>query len=96
MLEGEVEPRLRPMVRAYDSPQDELTGLVAQVGQWVNEGVTPEEIAELEEYIRVYFAPRGDQVYGETLLRTASDDRMRHLRQVLELESTIIPALEVA
>ncbi|MEU8202569.1 UvrD-helicase domain-containing protein [Streptosporangium sp. NPDC049046] len=36
---------LRPMVRAYDSPQDELTGLVAQVGQWVNEGVTPEEIA---------------------------------------------------
>lgn len=33
------------MVRAYDSPRDELTGLVAQVGQWVDEGVTPEEIA---------------------------------------------------
>lgn len=35
----------RPMVRAYDSPQDELTGLVAQVAQWVDEGVAPGEIA---------------------------------------------------
>ncbi|MFI6508537.1 UvrD-helicase domain-containing protein [Streptosporangium sp. NPDC050855] len=35
----------RPTVRAYDSPRDELTGLVAQVGQWVDEGVPPEEIA---------------------------------------------------
>ncbi|MEU4831494.1 UvrD-helicase domain-containing protein [Streptosporangium sp. NPDC023615] len=35
----------RPAVRAYDSPRDELTGLVAQVGQWVDEGVPPEEIA---------------------------------------------------
>ncbi|MFF5206795.1 UvrD-helicase domain-containing protein [Streptosporangium sp. NPDC000396] len=35
---------LRPMVRAYDSPQEELTGLVTQVGQWVEDGVPPREI----------------------------------------------------
>ncbi len=34
----------RPMVRAYDSPEEELTGLVAQVGQWIQEGVPPREI----------------------------------------------------
>ncbi|GLK11753.1 DNA helicase [Streptosporangium carneum] len=34
----------RPMVRAYDSPEEELTGLVAQVGQWTQEGVPPWEI----------------------------------------------------
>ncbi|MFJ2028923.1 UvrD-helicase domain-containing protein [Streptosporangium sp. NPDC087985] len=34
----------RPMVRAYDSPEEELTGLVTQVGQWVEEGVPPQEI----------------------------------------------------
>ncbi|MFC7647828.1 UvrD-helicase domain-containing protein [Streptosporangium lutulentum] len=35
----------RPMVRAYDSPEGELTGLITQVGQWVREGVPPQEIA---------------------------------------------------
>ncbi|GAA2890099.1 ATP-dependent helicase [Streptosporangium fragile] len=35
----------RPMVRAYDSPQDELTGLASQVRQWIQDGVPPEEIA---------------------------------------------------
>ncbi|GHE29250.1 DNA helicase [Streptosporangium violaceochromogenes] len=35
---------LRPMVRTYDSPEEELTGLVAQVGQWVKDGVPPQEI----------------------------------------------------
>jgi hypothetical protein len=35
----------RPMVRAYDSPEGELTGLIAQVGQWVRDGVPPQEIA---------------------------------------------------
>ncbi|GAA4222859.1 hypothetical protein FHR32_001770 [Streptosporangium album] len=34
----------RPVVRAYDSPEEELTGLVTQVGQWVEEGVPPREI----------------------------------------------------
>ncbi|MEU0520011.1 UvrD-helicase domain-containing protein [Streptosporangium sp. NPDC006007] len=34
----------RPMVRAYDSPEEELTGLVAQVGQWVKDGVPSREI----------------------------------------------------
>ncbi|WP_442811396.1 UvrD-helicase domain-containing protein [Streptosporangium sp. NBC_01756] len=34
----------RPMVRAYDSPEEELTGLVTQVRQWVEEGVPPQEI----------------------------------------------------
>ncbi|MER7127756.1 UvrD-helicase domain-containing protein [Streptosporangium saharense] len=34
----------RPVVRAYDSPEEELTGLATQVGQWVQEGVPPQEI----------------------------------------------------
>ncbi|WP_433245099.1 UvrD-helicase domain-containing protein [Streptosporangium sp. CA-135522] len=34
----------RPMVRAYDSPEEELTGLAVQVGQWVEDGVPPREI----------------------------------------------------
>ncbi|MBB2913491.1 hypothetical protein FHS43_004795 [Streptosporangium becharense] len=35
----------RPVVRAYDSPRDELTGLVAQVREWIRDGVPPGEIA---------------------------------------------------
>ncbi|GGL10524.1 UvrD-helicase domain-containing protein [Planomonospora parontospora] len=35
-----------PVVRAYDSPEDELNGLVSHVWRWIREdGVPPEEIA---------------------------------------------------
>ncbi|GIN05335.1 UvrD-helicase domain-containing protein [Planomonospora venezuelensis] len=34
----------RPMVRAYGSPQDELSGLAAHVAQWLQDGVPPGEI----------------------------------------------------
>ncbi|GIH98943.1 UvrD-helicase domain-containing protein [Planobispora takensis] len=34
----------RPMVRAYDSPEEELSGLVAHVSQWMEDGVAPGEI----------------------------------------------------
>ncbi|MFC4058312.1 UvrD-helicase domain-containing protein [Planomonospora corallina] len=34
-----------PVVRAYDSPEDELNGLAARVTRWISEGVPPGEIA---------------------------------------------------
>ncbi|GAA3129403.1 ATP-dependent helicase [Planomonospora alba] len=34
-----------PVVRAYDSPEDELNGLAAHVARWISEGVPPGEIA---------------------------------------------------
>lgn len=35
----------RPMMRAYDSPDHELLGLVTTVGSWLEDGVAPDRVA---------------------------------------------------
>lgn len=53
---------------------------------------TPEEIQDLENYINSHDRFWIDALHSDTMRRTASDARMRHLRQVIEHENQL-PAL---
>ena len=52
---------------------------------------TPEELTELENYVRQHCKPWGDRVHGETMRRTASPARMRHLQQPIDCEWVLDP-----
>jgi hypothetical protein len=53
---------------------------------------TEAELAELREYINVHSRFWIDHIHSETMRRTASEARMRHLRQGMEYEDEL-PAL---
>ena len=53
---------------------------------------TPEELAELESYVAAHARFWIDHLHSDVMRTTASPERMRHLRQVMEHESHL-PAL---
>ncbi len=53
---------------------------------------TPEQIADLEQYIAIHIPTWSGRVHGPTMLATATANRMRHLEQVIAHEGHL-PAL---
>ncbi len=45
---------------------------------------TPAQLEQLHKYIQLHIAPWGDQGYGEAMLRSASEERMTHVQQLLD------------
>ncbi|GGS65452.1 DNA helicase [Planobispora rosea] len=84
----------RPMVRAYDSPEDELNGLVTHVSQWLEDGVRPEEVgvaARTAELVRDARAALRDSGVRVTTLHGMKGLEFRRAA-VIGVADGIVPA----
>ncbi|MFF0249799.1 UvrD-helicase domain-containing protein [Streptosporangium sandarakinum] len=84
----------RPMVRAYDSPEEELTGLAVQVREWVRDGVPPREIgvaARTAGLVRDARAALRDLGVGVTTLHGMKGLEFRRVA-VIGVTDGIVPA----
>ncbi|MCG5216703.1 UvrD-helicase domain-containing protein [Streptosporangium soli] len=88
----------RPIVRAYESPEAELAGLVARIGEWLADGVPPARIgvaARTADLVREARAALREEGYG---VRVATLHGMKGLEfqrvAVIGVTDGIVPSPE--